>query len=163
VQFLPFPLALGARGAAAVGTTLAVVLGMTTTGIQKLLVPVDFSSCSRAALALACKLGAALGAALDVIFVRSGSGEEPADQSAVEEELRRFVQTVPESTGLTIRRDITTGDPRERIVTLAETGGYDLIILGTHGRTGRARSLAGSVAESVVRTATRPVVTVRET
>jgi nucleotide-binding universal stress UspA family protein len=47
-------------------------------------------------------------------------------------------------------------------VKIAESDGFDLIVLGTHGRSGRPRMLAGSVAESVVRTASRPVLTVRE-
>jgi len=47
-------------------------------------------------------------------------------------------------------------------VATAESGGFDAIVLGTHGRTGRLHALAGSVAESVVRTAGCPVITVRE-
>jgi nucleotide-binding universal stress UspA family protein len=55
---------------------------------------------------------------------------------------------------------VEAGDARERI--LAAAAGFDAIVLGTHGRTGRARSLAGSVAEQTVRLAVCPVITVRE-
>src|SRR5262249_22117065 len=53
------------------------------------------------------------------------------------------------------------GPAQHTIVNFAQTGGYDLILLGTHGRTGLARALIGSVAERVVRHATCPVLTVR--
>lgn len=57
---------------------------------------------------------------------------------------------------------IEHGEPHERIVSLARDEGFDLIVMGTVGRTGRPLALAGSVAESVVRTSARPVLTVRE-
>ena len=44
---------------------------------------------------------------------------------------------------------------------LARDEGYDLIVMGTHGRTGLDRLLVGSVAERVVRTASVPVLTIR--
>jgi nucleotide-binding universal stress UspA family protein len=136
---------------------------MNTAAIRRILVPVDFSSCSRAALAFACRLGQTLEASIDVMFVGPDSGTgQPSSVAAAKEELHGFIQTVPESRALTIREHVVAGDARERIVTMAELDGFDMIVLGTHGRTGRARSLAGSVAESVVRTASRPVVTVRE-
>ena len=141
---------------------------MQTRTIRRILVPVDFSPCSRAALELACSLGDALDATLDVLFVgpldggdgRSASAAQERD--AAKEELHRFVGSVQPLGSLEIAERIDAGDARERIVAIAERDGFDLIVLGTHGRTGRARSLAGSVAESVVRTSSRPVVTVRE-
>jgi nucleotide-binding universal stress UspA family protein len=53
------------------------------------------------------------------------------------------------------------GHPAHAIVEAANQGTYDLIVLGTHGRTGLARVLIGSVAERVVRLAGCPVLTVR--
>jgi nucleotide-binding universal stress UspA family protein len=136
---------------------------MNTTAVRRILAPVDFSSCSRAALAFACTIGKALGASVDVMFVgAAGDSGHPGSAAAAKEELHQFVGTVPESKALTIREHVVFGDARERIVAMAELDGFDMIVLGTHGRTGRPRSLAGSVAESVVRTASRPVVTVRE-
>jgi len=133
--------------------------------VRRILVAVDFSSCSRAALELACSLGAALGATLEVLFVRQlEAGEDfgSKELAAAKQELHRFIETAqPEGTAALGER-IELGDARERIVSIAENDHFDLIVLGTHGRTGRPRMLAGSVAESVVRTASRPVVTVRE-
>jgi nucleotide-binding universal stress UspA family protein len=57
---------------------------------------------------------------------------------------------------------IEHGDPYDRIVSLATDEDFDLIVIGTHGRTGRLQALIGSVAESVVRTSPTPVLTVRE-
>ena len=107
---------------------------MANSPIQRILAPVDLSSCSRSALEFACSLAATCGASVEVLFV---SGAVP------------------------ITERIEPGDARERIVALAAAG-FDAIVLGTHGRTGRPRSLAGSVAEGVVRTAACPVITVRE-
>jgi universal stress protein A len=53
------------------------------------------------------------------------------------------------------------GIPGEEIVKLAEEESVDLIIMGTHGRTGLSHLLLGSTAETVVRTAQCPVLTVR--
>jgi nucleotide-binding universal stress UspA family protein len=47
------------------------------------------------------------------------------------------------------------------ILEVAANGGYDLVVMGTHGRTGLSALLMGSVAEKVVRQATCPVMTVR--
>jgi nucleotide-binding universal stress UspA family protein len=144
---------------------------MSTGPLKTILAAVDLSSCSRAALEFACRLAAPFGAKLDVLFVRRASevtpapGLEPSAPEALEAalvELRRFVASVGATQGLPISERVETGDARERIVALADGGGYDAVVLGTHGRTGRPRSLAGSVAESVVRTASCPVITVRE-
>jgi nucleotide-binding universal stress UspA family protein len=48
----------------------------------------------------------------------------------------------------------------EEILTVADEVDADVIVIGTHGRKGLARALLGSVAENVVRTATRPVLTI---
>ena len=133
--------------------------------VRRILVAVDFSSCSRAALELACSLGAALGATLEVMFVsqpENGQDLGTKELGAAKEELHRFVASAQRESAVSLGERIELGDARERIVSIAESEGFDLIVLGTHGRTGRPRMLAGSVAESVVRTASRPVVTGRE-
>jgi nucleotide-binding universal stress UspA family protein len=58
---------------------------------------------------------------------------------------------------------LTMGDPAGEIVRIAEDEGAELIVLGTHGRTGVTRLLMGSVAEVVVRRAPCPVLVYRET
>jgi universal stress protein A len=60
-----------------------------------------------------------------------------------------------------ISREVRQGQSAEEIVRLATERKADLIVMGTHGRTGLARLLAGSVAESVLRTAPCPVLAVR--
>lgn len=137
---------------------------MKTTAVRKILVPVDFSSCSRAALDFALAVGASLGASLEVMHVwqpEDAPVEGPSANAALEQELQRFAAVSP-GFSPAIRVRIEGGDARQTIVTIAEKEGFDLVVLGTHGRTGRARSLAGSVAESVVRTSSCPVLTVRE-
>ena len=61
-----------------------------------------------------------------------------------------------------ISERIEEGEPHHRIVTLARDEGFDLIVMGTLGRTGRPLALVDSVADSVVRTASLPVLTVRD-
>jgi nucleotide-binding universal stress UspA family protein len=56
---------------------------------------------------------------------------------------------------------VVSGHPADAIVRAAQERGADLIVMGTHGRTGLQHVLLGSVAEKVVRTATCPVLTVR--
>jgi nucleotide-binding universal stress UspA family protein len=57
--------------------------------------------------------------------------------------------------------DKAVGEPAAEIVEAAQDGKYDVIVVGTHGRTGLADVLLGSVAERVVRRAPMPVITVR--
>ena len=57
--------------------------------------------------------------------------------------------------------DVAAGPPAETIVRVAHERGADLIVMGTHGRTGLSHALLGSVAEKVVRLAPCPVLTVR--
>jgi len=56
---------------------------------------------------------------------------------------------------------LVEGSPAKNIVEYAETEGCDVIVMGTHGRSGVDRLLLGSVAERVVRSATVPVLTIR--
>jgi nucleotide-binding universal stress UspA family protein len=57
---------------------------------------------------------------------------------------------------------VVTGRPEQMIVEYANAGGFDLIVMGTHGRTGLSHLFMGSVAERVVRKAACPVLTVRD-
>lgn len=69
---------------------------------------------------------------------------------------------VPEDPNVKYEHRMVTGDPAGRIVELAEEENIDLIVMGTHGRTGLKRLLMGSVAEAVVRRAKCPVLTFKE-
>lgn len=138
---------------------------MSPSPIKRILVPVDLSACSRAALEFARRVAEPLGASLEALYVLSHEHGDhtPANDlelSAAREELHRFVHSVVGATP--VIEHVEPGEPRERIVSVSDRGGFDAIVMGTEGRTGRARSLAGSVAECVVRTASVPVITVRE-
>ena len=141
---------------------------MASAPVQNILAAVDLSSCSRAALEFACALAAPLGAKVEVLFVhpRGSLGSSPptseGELAAARLELHAFVASIPGSSAVSLAERVDAGEPQERIVAISNSGGFDAIVLGTHGRTGRTRMLAGSVAESVVRTALCPVITVRE-
>jgi nucleotide-binding universal stress UspA family protein len=144
---------------------------MSTAPISKILAPVDLSSCSRAALEFACKLALPFGASIEALFVRPSHRVTPGGEAnrasadelqAARNELHQFVMSIPGTHPGSITERVESGDPQEVIVRVAEQGGIDAIVVGTHGRTGRAHSLAGSVAESTVRRASCPVITVRE-
>jgi nucleotide-binding universal stress UspA family protein len=60
-----------------------------------------------------------------------------------------------------IRRALEEGDPAEQILRFAKSHPCDLIVIGTHGRSGINRAVLGSVAERVVRLAPCPVVTLK--
>jgi len=95
-----------------------------------------------------------VGIALAPGDVRSKLGSE------AEKELQAFVPGTPE--GLHIETRILHGTPHREIVDLVRTEGADLVVMGTHGRTGLEHALLGSVAERVVRKATCPVLIVRD-
>jgi nucleotide-binding universal stress UspA family protein len=62
---------------------------------------------------------------------------------------------------VTVEHHLKEGDPATEILRLAEERKVDVIVMGTHGRTGLGRLLMGSVAEQIVRKAPCPVLTVR--
>ncbi|HWA73983.1 MAG TPA: universal stress protein [Polyangiaceae bacterium] len=145
--------------------------------ISKILVPVDLSSCSRSALNQALSLARELRATIQILHVTelprfhkepkvaSEGGNVPLREYALAEaraELSAFLEPIPAGEREKLATIIEAGSPRESILGHAKRDGYDLIVMGTHGRTGRVHALAGSVAESVVRMAPCPVLTVRD-
>ncbi|MCE9525416.1 MAG: universal stress protein, partial [Planctomycetales bacterium] len=79
-----------------------------------------------------------------------------------EELLAKLNKITPSDSNVPVERRLLAGDPAEAIIRLAETEKADLIVIGTHGRRGLRRVLMGSVAEVVVRTASCPVLTVKQ-
>jgi nucleotide-binding universal stress UspA family protein len=133
--------------------------------LRRILVPVDFSESSRAALRFANALARSLGAMLEVVHVIERPYESPAVASEGElAEVQPMLSDFVASIGADVvdAQRVETGPVHQRIVSIADAGRFDLIVMGTAGRTGRPRSMAGSVAESVVRTAGCPVLTLRE-
>jgi nucleotide-binding universal stress UspA family protein len=145
--------------------------------VSKILVPVDLSSCSRAALLHAISLASQLSSSIDVLYVAEVPAfrDEPRIASergptslrdyaleVAKAELTDFLKPIEsESPGRLVAK-VDAGSPRARILEHAKQGSYDLVVMGTHGWTGRAHAFAGSVAESVVRESACPVLTVRE-
>jgi nucleotide-binding universal stress UspA family protein len=144
---------------------------------NRVLVPTDFSDFSLAAVQYGQALATRIGAELHVLHVASPSFNEyvaqagtayrkPYDQfeseliNAAESEMCRKLQEVD---CLDVQAHITIGCAATEIMSFAESKAMDLIVMGTHGRTGLAHLLLGSVAERVVRGASCPVLTVRGT
>ena len=145
--------------------------------LRRILVPVDYSACSRAALEHAAMLAKSFNATIDLLYVweapafvapeamvgAAGTTQTLAQLASDQAQaaMREFAALARED-GIEIANTrVEQGDPAHTIVDLGEREGYDLIAMGTHGRSGFAHLLLGSVAEKVVRRATRPVLTVR--
>jgi nucleotide-binding universal stress UspA family protein len=86
-------------------------------------------------------------------------GLPAVEQRNLAEALEAVVPTHP---AVPYEHRLLSGDPAREIVRLADEEGVDMIILGTHGRTGLKRLLMGSVAEAVVRRAMCPVLTIKQ-
>ncbi|NHX35219.1 MULTISPECIES: universal stress protein [Halolamina] len=84
---------------------------------------------------------------------------EEREKDRAEAAVDDTVETLPDSTDT--ERVVESGVPHEAILTYAEEAGMDVIVMGTHGRTGLDHYLIGSVAERVVRRSSVPVLTVR--
>jgi nucleotide-binding universal stress UspA family protein len=140
---------------------------------QTILVPVDFSACSDAAFKVAQRLAQQFGSRLVLLHVwepprfadgSSGatvSGQPIADYARRQSEpkMTELLNQLPPGLRERTHAEFDIGQPWERL--LARAKQCDLTVMGTHGHTGRVRSLAGSVAESMVRLSPKPVLTVR--
>ncbi len=136
--------------------------------VRTVFCPTDFSERAAPALDVATALARDYSARLVIVHVApppilasnlGASVELPTgwetQTRARLDALRVGEQKVP------VTRILAIGDPAAEILRLAETCRADLIVMGTHGRTGMARLLAGSVAEVVSRAAPCPVLTIR--
>lgn len=141
---------------------------------KKILCPVDYSDCSAKALRYAAGLALKDSAKLYLMHVIDkriydyGGPIYEAQLSPDAEVIDRLKEKLGESVPKEIRGDIdvetivTVGVPAQEIVNAADDKGVDVIVMGTHGRTGIAHVVVGSVAENVVRNALCPVLTVRQ-
>ncbi|MFN8495621.1 MAG: universal stress protein [Caldilineaceae bacterium] len=93
-------------------------------------------------------------------YVPSPDGEWQAYRQKFEVELKHLAQTLRE-VGYHVHTLVRIGEPVEQIVAVAEKGNYDLLAMATRGRTGLSRLLFGSVAETVLRQVTLPVLLFR--
>lgn len=141
---------------------------------KKILIPVDFSAHSSFAVKLGADLARRSAASVTVLHVFDPLPYAlPADYQVFTPEQREQLQSeirkslaalrLRAETGGAARVETQTleGSPVTEIVRLAAEGGFDLIVMGTHGRRGVKHALLGSVAERVVRSAPCPVLTAR--
>jgi nucleotide-binding universal stress UspA family protein len=135
--------------------------------IHKVLHPTDFSEHSRHAFRLACALAHDYSAGLVLLHVHSpfvayGDGLVAAIPPDYTEELRAQLNKLdPHDPKVVVERRLIEGAPALEILRVARESDCDVIVMGTHGRTGLGRLLMGSVAEEVVRKADCPVLTVK--
>ena len=131
----------------------------------RILVPTDFSAPSEAALAYGRKMADEFDAALHLLhvaenpFLRAASGDRRSREEAASRWLQdRLTEADRRRGAVTIVEQ--SDEPASEILRYAKSNNIDLIVIGTHGRTGLARAALGSVAETVVRAASCPVLTV---
>jgi nucleotide-binding universal stress UspA family protein len=135
--------------------------------IRRILHATDFSERSDNAFRLACALARDHNAPLLVLHVQApaviyGEGMMAAPPPDYTEGLRQQLEGVQaHDPRVVIERKLVEGDPATEILRVAREAGCDLIVLGTHGWRGLRRLLMGSVAETVVRKAPCPVLTVK--
>jgi len=141
---------------------------------KTILVPVDFSEASERALVYALDLAKSTGGTvhvmhafeLPIIGFPDGTLVATAEMAAkivdsAQSSLSALVAKY-ESTSVPLTAALKQADPRAAILAVAKELDAELVVMGTHGRRGLAHALIGSVAESVVRTSTIPVLTLRE-
>ncbi|MBX3183489.1 MAG: universal stress protein [Polyangiaceae bacterium] len=144
--------------------------------VNKILVAVDYSDCSKRAVEYATFLAERFGASLclihawdrpyyarerDVILGQGTDSPKPLSQllkETAEEEMQRFIASLELPAGLTVTHRVCPGNVASAVIDAAK--GFDLLVAGTHGRSGFKHLLLGSVAERLVRLSPTPVITV---
>ena len=141
--------------------------------IRTILVATDFSPDADEALSWAADLGTRFGARVTVVHVMeplapglpagytvAGLPERSVIAAELSQHLDRIARTMQAEQGRAVDQELLSGSPPAAIVKLAGEGRFDLVIVGSHGRTGLKRVLMGSVAERVMRHAPCPVLIV---
>jgi nucleotide-binding universal stress UspA family protein len=144
---------------------------------RRILVPVDYSEHSVASVRVATDLAKQLGATVDIVHVWDRPtyvsdavmvrrpGEEHrslADliRENAESDMNEFLARLDLPAGVAVTHRMCSGEPAQKLVEEARTGGYDLIVVGTHGRAGVLHLLLGSTAERLIRLSPVPVLVV---
>lgn len=137
--------------------------------IRRVLCPVDFSPASEKAIDYAVGLAQSVGAELELVHVfqlpiyalpDGAMMAGPEMTTRLSNDLTRALKELSERKAGGVPSHLVEGVPSEEIVRMADELGADLIVMGTHGRTGLKHLLIGSVAERVVRGSKVPVITV---
>ena len=141
--------------------------------LKTILVPSDFSACSDAAIRYGLELARRFDATLHLLHVVPDPATQPwaAEGFALplpevveqwQKDARlRLESAVPLADAGRVTCVATVASPTEEILRYAAAKAIDLIVMGTHGRSGVSHILLGSIAEKVVRRAPCPVLTVR--
>ena len=132
---------------------------------EKILVPVDFSPSSQAALEYAAAFAKDFGAELVIVHVVDHEvehlpGVRPNEALAGLHEALQALK--PNDESAVVSHQMLEGTPADAILEFAQANNVKMIVMGTHGRTGLRRFVLGSVAEKVAREATCPVLTLRQ-
>ncbi|CAI48109.1 UspA domain protein [Natronomonas pharaonis DSM 2160] len=138
---------------------------------DRILLPTDGSAGTNPAVDQAVSLAEETGAELHALFVVE---DIPYAPEMMDDQVEATLRTIGEEAIENIRSraaeadvelvtEIRDGTPHRSILDYADDAGCDLIVMGTHGRSGLDRYLLGSVTERIVRTADVPVLTVRKT
>ena len=142
-------------------------------GFARIVVPTDFSTCGEAAWATALRAARGFGAEVVLVHVvvdtpRFAEGTAGADLRATLADAQRWAEReagervgAAREAGITARSVVRAGVPERQILDVAAEEAADLIVIGTHGRSGLERALLGSVADHVIRLAPCPVLSVR--
>lgn len=137
---------------------------------ETILVPTDGSEPAGAAVEHAIDLASSTGATLHALSIVDSAAYASLDVSSqsvldsLEARATEATESIAETAadaGVDTVTEVSVGSPHEQITDYADAVGADLIVMGTHGRTGLDRVLLGSVTERVVRGASCPVLTVR--
>jgi len=141
--------------------------------IKRIFVPVDYSACSSVALRVAASLAEQLHATLDIVHVWDrpsylgnavlSSEKTPPGSSLfqrIEEQAQLDLRNYLSGISSKLSGRLVSGDPASALLQEIKAGKYELVVVGTHGRTGLSHLLLGSVAEKLVRLSPTPVLTV---
>ena len=135
---------------------------------KHILFPTDFSHTGDAALAWATALARDANATLHIVHVQEppmvygGEMYYGMPEPNVEHLKEMLAKVVPTDPSVPCKHHLVSGAPATAICRLAADENVDMIVIGTHGRTGVMRLLMGSVAEAVVRQAPCPVLTYKQ-
>ena len=145
---------------------------------SRILVPVDLMEGSKAVVDYAVQLARPFNASIevmhaweppqyvapDLLVAAPGWNPQSLEKTALDaarKELTTLIGSINAPAPITQRLEV--GEPAAATLRVAETGGFDLIVMGTHGRRGLPRLLLGSVAQKVIARAPCPVLTLHVT
>ena len=146
-------------------------------GIRRIMIPIDYSENSKVALTYGADFALGFGASLDIVHVwdrptyltdavmvqRPGQAHQPIGElirENAQHDMDEFLNQFTLPSGLQSSSRLLAGEPASALLAELKKGEHDLVILSTHGRTGFAHLLLGSIAEKLVRMSPVPVLTV---